>query len=137
MKHFPGYYITILQANPWYNLLITVLATISILGLGAEIFLIDDPTTILTLQRIDLVIAWIFLSDFFLGLLFNQAKTRSEYWRTNWLNLVSSIPISSEITRTLRVLRILRATRLLRVSANFWFAQTRLHTSTKNITRVQ
>jgi hypothetical protein len=124
-----AHYVTKLQANPWYNLLITVLAAVSITLLVIEIWWTPAAATLEQFHELDLIIAWIFLSDFFAGLLWNQALTRRDYWRRNWLNLFSSIPISSELTQMLRILRIWRAARVIRVSANFWFARTRLHYS--------
>lgn len=137
LRNSLAYHVTTLQANAWYNLFIAFLATVSLLILGIELFDVKNPTTISSLHYIDLAIAWLFLTDFCLGLWLNRAQTRQEYWRHNWLNLVSSIPISSELTQALRILRIWRAARILRVSANFWFARTRLHKSGINTSRVQ
>lgn len=120
-----------LQSNFWYSLFIIFLALLSLL-----IFIYDwifayfgtgssHTEWIDTVNRIDLVVAWIFLSDFFLGLIFNKELTKKEYLRLNWLNLVSSIPISSEITRALRVLRILRAVRVARAATNLYFSRKR------------
>ena len=128
-----------LQNNFWYALLIVLLAVISILLLGYELLKPDMPKDrLLLLQQIDLVIAWIFLSDFFLGLIFNsREKGVRVYWRENWLNLASSIPITSEVTRFLRILRIVRALRIIRSARvvrslmNFWFAKQRLKSRSK------
>ena len=74
-----------------------------------------------------MTIAWIFLADFFIGLLATPAFFRSTYWRNNWLNLISSVPISNELTQALRLLRIVRAVRVIRVGLNFWYAKRRLN----------
>lgn len=121
-----GRYVVYLQANVWYSLLIMTLSILSVAMLGYEVLASSAaPELIARLQRYDIIIAWIFLTDFFMGLLFNTSIPKRVYWRQNWLNLISSIPITSDITRTLRILRVLRAFRVLRAAMNFWFARAR------------
>ena len=119
-------YVTELQQGILYATVIALLALGSVVVLGLEIWFGPAyPHLVPVAQRVDLVVAWIFLTDFFLGLIFNREVSLRMYWRQNWLNLVSSIPITSELTRVLRVLRMLRALRVIRVAANFYFAQQR------------
>lgn len=121
-----GRFVIYLQANVWYSLVIMVLSIVSVAMLGYEVFANSaTPELITRLQRFDIIIAWIFLTDFFMGLLFNTSIPKRTYWRHNWLNLVSSIPVTSDITRTLRILRVLRAFRVIRAALNFWFARSR------------
>lgn len=110
----------------WYATVIMLLSIVSVAMLGYEaVFDEAAPETLARLQRYDVIIAWIFLTDFFMGLVFNTSIPKRTYWRQNWLNLVSSIPVTSDITRALRILRILRAFRVVRASLNFWFAKER------------
>lgn len=125
IRTFLEQHVTSLQANLWYALVIAILAVVSILMLGYEFSTWANPAIVTQTQRLDIVIACIFLADFFLGLLFNTSMNTREYWKKNWLNLVSSIPITSDMIRALRILRILRAFRVIRAGMNFWFARNR------------
>ncbi len=115
------------QNNLWYAILIVLLALTSIGLLFYELWYPDaTPESITLARRIDLVIAWIFLTDFFLGLYFGKfTEGRMTFFKHNWLNLISSIPISHELAHALRVLRILRAVRVIRAGTNFYFARSR------------
>jgi type II secretory pathway component PulF len=117
--------VTYLQSNVLYSLLIVSLALLSILMLGYEFLPNAQQDKIILFRNIDLLIAVIFLLDFFLGLIFNTHFSKKEFVRHNWLNLVSSIPVTSDITRLLRILRIFRAFRVVRAGLNFYFAKHR------------
>lgn len=128
--------VTELQEGILYTTVIAVLALGSVALLGAELYFASEHPWFVDMSRsLDLAIAWIFLTDFFLGLLFNRHLSFWQYWRYNWLNLVSSIPISSEAARVLRVLRVLRALRVLRGAMNFWFARQRLRRNRQSVAR--
>lgn len=121
-----GRIVIYLQANVWYSLVIMMLSIASVVMLAYEVFATTaSPELISRLQRFDIIIAWIFLTDFFMGLVFNTSIPKRTYWRHNWLNLISSIPVTSDVTRTLRILRILRAFRVIRAAMNFWFTRNR------------
>lgn len=121
-----GRLIMYLQANIWYSLFIMVLSIVSVVMLAYEVLASSaSPELIRRLQGYDIIIALIFLTDFFMGLLFNTSIPKRTYWKHNWLNLVSSIPVTSDITRALRILRVLRAFRVIRAAMNFWFAKER------------
>jgi hypothetical protein len=117
----------LIQSNVWYALLIVTLALTSIALLFYEILFPETDRTIITYARtIDLAIAYVFLTDFFVGLYFSRYNDgRTTFFRHNWLNLISSIPVTHEVMSVLRVLRIVRATRVIRASMNFWFANSR------------
>ena len=117
--------VTELQDNFWYALVIACLAVLSIGLLAYEFTAWADPQTIKYTQEIDLIIAWIFLTDFFLGLLCNRNLTKHAYFQQNWLNLASSIPVTEDAVRILRILRALRAFRVIRAAMNFYFASSR------------
>ncbi len=119
-------YVTELQQGVFYATIIAFLALGSVVMLGLEVYYgARYPHLVPVSQNLDLAVAWIFLTDFFAGLLFNREVNMRTYWRQNWLNLVSSVPITSELTRTLRILRLLRALRVIRAATNFYFAQQR------------
>lgn len=114
------------QENVWYASGMIALALVSVLFLLYELAVPDAaPNLIARLHYIDTVIATIFLTDFFSGLAATPHRFRDVYWRNNWLNLISSIPISNEVTQTLRLLRIVRAVRVIRVGMNIMFANRR------------
>jgi len=120
-----------LQSNFWYSMFIIFLALLSLLIFIYDFVFVqiggirtDTDWTVLV-NRIDMTVACIFLTDFFSGLFFNKEMTKKDYLRLNWLNLLSSIPITSEVTRALRVLRILRAIRVARAATNLYFARKR------------
>ena len=118
-------FITELQANVWYALFIAFLAILSIFLLAYEFSPWADPDIVPITQSIDLIIAWIFLTDFFAGLFCNRELTKRTYFKQNWLNLISSIPVTEDAVRVLRILRILRAFRVIRAATNFYFASRR------------
>lgn len=117
--------ITDLQASVWYAIFIAFLAVLSIVLLAYEFSPWADPTIVPITQRIDIAIAWIFLTDFFSGLICNRDLTTRTYFKQNWLNLISSIPVTEDAVRVLRILRVLRAFRIIRAATNFYFASSR------------
>ncbi|MEX0934296.1 MAG: hypothetical protein WDZ42_00685, partial [Candidatus Saccharimonadales bacterium] len=58
-------------------------------------------------------IAWVFLTDFFVGLF--VASNNRKYLKSDWYLLLGSIPIHEYIFSSLRVVRILRVFRLYSV----------------------
>ncbi len=116
-----------LQQNGWYATTIVALAILSIALLAYEIFYPGATARGHQLAReIDLVIAFIFLTDFFLGFFFTQGwRGRWNYFKRDWLNLASSIPITNDFVRIFRLLRIFRALRVIRAFMNFEFAERR------------
>ena len=107
----------------------TTIALLAVASLGMLLYEFSpwaSANIVILTQRLDIVIAWIFLTDFFAGLLFNSTMSKKQYWRENYLNLISSIPITEDAVRILRILRIFRAFRVIRAATNFWFAKERL-----------
>jgi hypothetical protein len=108
--------ITTVQQSLWYSTLLVALALMSVVLLVLELTTAPSEETISLWQSIDLAVAYVFLFDFIIGWWGNRtySSTRA-YWRENWLNLVSSIPITNEVTSLLRFLRIFRAVKVIRV----------------------
>lgn len=120
-----------IQETIWYSFIFVCLALISVSFLLYELIVGDQMAseTIRYITWLDMTIAWIFLTDFCIGLVATPAFFRATYWRNNWLNLISSVPISHELTQALRILRIVRAIRVIRVGINFWYAKRRFSDS--------
>lgn len=113
-----------LQQQLWYALTIATLAIVSGALLVYELWGGVEPETVVALQRIDFLVAGIFLFDFLLGLSF-PPSTRSQYWKDNWLNFIASIPITSELSQLLRLLRLVRAVRVIRAGIEVRFTTMR------------
>lgn len=118
-------FVTKIQNNPWYALGLIALAVTSLSMLAYEFSSFARPEVVVWTVRLDLVIACLFLTDFFLGLFFNTKYTRKEYWQNNWLDFISSIPITADAARALRILRVLRAIRVISSALDFYFARKR------------
>jgi Ion transport protein len=120
-------FVTSLQSGVWYTLLVIGLALMSVGFLVYEWTPGARPDIIALGDTLDLYVAYVFLLDFLLGLAFNTSYRNSrQYWRDNWVNLLASIPVTSEVTHALRVLRVLRAVRVLRVVLGVWMVKQQL-----------
>jgi hypothetical protein len=124
--HYIQRFVTSTQDNFWYAIGIATLAILSIIMLGYELSPHNKPNIVSFFQQVDIVIAYIFLTDFFAGLFFNTKYNFRTYSKHNWLNLISSIPVTADTIRVLRILRIIRAVRVIRAGMNLWFAHRRL-----------
>src|SRR5690606_14545667 len=97
----------------WFNLLIAGLAVFSIILLVIEFSLRLPSETIRLIHIIDITIAFLFLSEFFVGLWAYPQK--GKYFKENWLDLLASIPVTGGVYRSFRFLRILRLLRVIRI----------------------
>ncbi len=97
------------------DIAIILLALVSVFLLVFELSTELLPEQIDWIHRLDLVIAFVFLADFFVGIYL--ADDRSKYFKQNWPDLLASIPVTEGIFRSLRMLRILRLIRVIRVIA--------------------
>ena len=116
--------VTDVQSGLLYTSLIIALALVAFCFFVYE-WLPGAKSEIVSLGvAIDLTVAYIFIIDFCFGLFFNtEFKGRRDYLKKNWPDLVSSAPITSEVTQVLRLLRIWRAVRVLRVAIRIWSAK--------------
>ncbi len=113
--------VTYLQGNFVYSVFLIILALLSSSLLLYEIFfLVEGEPRQVSLLRLDFIIACLLFSDFILGWLFNTNFTRLGYLKSNWLNLLSSLPISSDWARAMRILRVVRAYRVIRSAIDIW-----------------
>jgi len=118
-------FIASLQSNLWYALGMVILAFTGLLLLVYEFTPYARPEVIAITTKIDLLIAYIFLTDFFLGLFFNNTYSKRDYWRKNWLDFISSIPITADAARALRILRAVRALRVISSALDIYFTHKR------------
>jgi voltage-gated potassium channel len=92
---------------------IAVLALVSVLLMVLEVAADLAPDDALFLDRVDLVIASIFLVEWLWR--FARADDRRRFVRTSWWELLASIPITHDAAQALRALRLLRILRVLRL----------------------
>jgi hypothetical protein len=118
-------FVTKLQRNLWYASLMVLLAFTGAGLLLYEFTPYARPEVVAVMVRYDLAIALIFLTDFFLGLFFNTTYSKKQYWKINWLDFISSIPVTSDMARALRVLRALRALRVISSALDIYFTRRR------------
>lgn len=104
-----------LKESFWTNIIIILLAFLSVGLLVYELSANHSKATIIIIHSLDIFIAMIFLLDFFFGLYLAQNK--KTYFKSSWPELLSSIPVTQGIFRSLRVLRILRLVRIVRIVA--------------------
>lgn len=104
-----------IRESHWTGIFIVLLALVSVALLIFELSSHLLPDQVALIQKIDIIIALTFLFDFLLGMYF--AKSKMEYFQKNWTDLLSAIPISEGIFRSLRILRILRLVRVIRIIA--------------------
>lgn len=102
------------------ELFILVLALISAVILVIDVAAELSPQDREFLERVDLVIAFLFLGEFTIRLV--RADDRRAFMRKYWWELLASIPITNELARSLRGLRLLRVVRLLRILRIIRFA---------------
>lgn len=101
-----------------------VLLFLSVYVLGAiliESFLVTDKEIKQVLQYIDFIVCVIFLIDFVVN--FTSAKSKLEYMKWGWLDLISSIPAIDplrwgRISKIVRIVRYLRAIKSIKILLN-------------------
>jgi len=96
------------------------LADVAIVSLAllSIFFLVYELTADLTIasvefiQRVDIIIAVIFLLDFLIG--WHVSDNKKKFWKHSWFELFASIPLTGSIYRSLRALRVIRIVRIVR-----------------------
>ncbi|MCB9820121.1 ion transporter [Candidatus Nomurabacteria bacterium] len=84
--------------------------------LGMEHFDKLSRSQLLAVEVLDVIIACIFLAEFFFELHF--AKDRKRYWKHYGIYLLAAIPIPTESFEILRGIRALRLVKLLQMFAH-------------------
>lgn len=123
MKSSLSTFVTKLQKNPWYALVLVILAFTGAGLLAYEFSPYAVPEKVAITSRLDIIIACIFLTDFFLGLFFNNKYTKANYMKQNWLDFISSIPVTADMAQALRILRALRALRVISSGLDVYFTR--------------
>ena len=104
-----------------HNLGKTILDEVAmiLLSLASVILLVYEVVADLSIQqevlieRIDIVIALIFLGEFIYK--FVRSQNRKAFFKSHWWELLAAIPVTSTATQALRGLRVLRLIRLVRL----------------------
>jgi voltage-gated potassium channel len=101
-----------------YELLLVLLSLASAILLVYEVSaeLLEEQATLI--HTIDLMIAFIFLVDFIIGWV--RAENKREYFKYNWFYLLAAIPITDEMSRSLRLVRVIRILRAVRVAVRIF-----------------
>jgi len=112
-----------------FTQIISLALSIYVLGaLTVETLFKLNPETVDLLDKIDFLICFFFLYDFFSR--FHKAKSKLQFLKWGWIDLLSSIPVYGgfQWARAARVVRILRAFRSTKMLAQFFFRDQRLGT---------
>ncbi len=94
-----------------FQVLVLFLSFFALGAIMAQTFFRLPPELDALLDRIDTLICFVFIGDFFYRLF--RAESKARFLRWGWIDLVSSIP-AVEILRWGRVVRIIRLLRVLR-----------------------
>lgn len=107
--------------NP-INLLVFVLSLYVIIALIVDTFFVISSEMHTLLQEIDYVICGVFFIDFCYR--FFTAKSKKEYMKWGWLDLISSIPtgifLAGRLFRIFQLIRVIRAIRSIRLITNYF-----------------
>lgn len=114
------------KGSPFYNLVLLFLSIYILIALMVEAFFVKDEEIKRVLQYIDFIVCIFFLVDFFVN--FFSAKSKMEYMKWGWIDLISSIPAIDPL-RWGRVSKIVRIVRYLRAIKSIKVLLQSLHTS--------
>jgi voltage-gated potassium channel len=101
-----------------------VLSIYVLLSLSAQTLCTLSDETVALLNDIDFVVCLFFLYDFIVR--FRAAKSKLEFMRWGWIDLISSIPVLpfsgwARMVRVIRILRILRALRSTKILVSYLY----------------
>jgi voltage-gated potassium channel len=95
------------------ELLFMLLAAVSVSLIVLEALHDLSPHQQELFERVDLVIASLFLLEFLYRLV--GAEDRKRFWARSWWELLAAIPVTADMTRALRGVQLLRAIRFIRI----------------------
>jgi voltage-gated potassium channel len=112
------------QALHPFNIVILVLSTYVVIALLVDAFADLPPELSKLLHEIDYIICFFFFIDFLIR--FFTAKSKMEYMRWGWIDLISSIPIfdvflAGRMFRIIQLLRVIRAFRSMNLLFKYFF----------------
>jgi voltage-gated potassium channel len=101
-----------------------VLSIYVLLSLSVQTLVPLSDETVDLLNDIDFVVCLFFLYDFIVR--FRAAKSKLEFMRWGWIDLISSIPVLpfagwARMVRVIRILRILRALRSTKILVQYFY----------------
>jgi len=101
--------------NKVKNTIILVLSLYVVVELSIEVIFTFQPRTQEIIDSIDLLICIIFLFDFLYNFIISKEKLK--YFKSYWIDLISSIPFINffRVLRIARIIRIVRMIKLLKV----------------------
>ena len=114
------------KGSPLYKIVLLFLSIYVLLAILLEVFWVTDPEIKKVLQYIDFFICLFFLSDFLVC--FFSAKSKLEYMKWGWIDLISSIPAIDPL-RWGRVSKVVRIIRYLRTIKSIKVVLSGLHSS--------
>jgi len=97
------------------EVVMVLLAVISVSLLVYEISAALSPSQTRLFVQLDLLIAFVFFTDFIYGLV--KANNKKIFWKERWWEIFTFIPLSDPTVQAFRSLRVLRVLRIIRVVA--------------------
>jgi len=112
------------QALHPFNIVIFVLSSYVVIALLVDAFVDLSPEFSKLLHEIDYFICFFFFIDFLIR--FFTAKSKLEYMRWGWIDLISSIPVfdfflAGRMFRIIQLLRVIRAFRSMNLILKYFF----------------
>lgn len=102
------------------EIVMSTLAILSVLLLTYEYIGSPTQSTISMIMKFDIVVAFVFLIDFFVQLF--DTNNKRKFIKHNWFLLLASIPIVDSWAEVLRAFRILGLVRLVRAGEHLKYA---------------
>lgn len=104
-----------------YQMVLLFLSVYVLCAILIESFFVSDKEVKKVLQYIDFLVCIFFLIDF--GVNFTAAKSKIEYMKWGWLDLISSVPAIDplrwgRVSKVVRIVRYLRAIKSIKVLLN-------------------
>lgn len=109
-----------------YQIIVLCMSIYVLFALGIESFFDLDEATLKILRFIDFGVCLVFFYDFVLN--FYKAKSKLNYMKWGWLDLLSSIPLLyslhyAGIARIVRIIKILRGIKSIKVIIKYIMEQ--------------
>lgn len=105
------------KGNTVYQIFMLTMSVYILCALTLEMFVVEDDEIKSVLRRIDLVVCFFFLLDFFVNLF--SAESKKKYLKWGWIDLVASIPTLDtlrwgRLAKMVRIIRFLRSLKSIR-----------------------
>lgn len=105
-----------------FQLIILVLSVYVIIALSIDIFIPVNKEVSRLIQLIDNILCVVFMLDFIIS--FIKAKSKMDYMKTGWLDLISAIPTIgyfryARIAKIIRIFRVIKTFRTLKGAVTY------------------